>query len=75
MFDFDLTLNLSIDSITAFWSFEGTCMHLYILTKGQLISKYSFGVFKSSKKTNDIFSRISALASKNRSNQKNKDTL
>ena len=37
--------------------------------KGQLISKFSFGVFKSPKKTNEIFVRISALASK-RSNQK-----
>ena len=39
--------------------------------KGQLISKCPFGVFKSSKKTNEFFSRISALlASKKRSNQK-----
>ena len=34
------------------------------MTKGQLISKCSFGVFKSPKKTNEIFLRISALASK-----------
>ena len=42
--------------------------------KGQSISKCPFGVFKSSKKTNKIFSRLSALASKKRSNQKNKGT-
>ena len=41
-----------------------------ITFKGQLISKCPFGVFKSPKKTNEIFSRISALASKKRSNQK-----
>ena len=39
------------------------------LIKGQLISKCPFGVFKSIQKTN-IFFRISALASKKRSNQK-----
>ena len=39
-------------------------------SKGQLISKCPFGVFKSPKKTNEIFSRISALASKKKSNQK-----
>ena len=38
-------------------------------TKGQLISKCPF-VFKSAKKNNEIFVRISALASKKRSNQK-----
>ena len=43
--------------------------------KGQLISKELFGVFKSTKKTNEIFVRIFALASKMRSDQKNKDTL
>ena len=50
------------------------CMELDILskafktiTKGQLISKCSFGVFKSPKKTNE---RISDLASKKRSNLK-----
>ena len=37
--------------------------------KGQLISKCPFGVFKSPKKPTN-FSRISALASKKRSNQK-----
>ena len=37
-------------------------------TKGQLILKCPFGVFKSPKKTNEIFYRISALASKKRSN-------
>ena len=43
--------------------------------KGQLISKCPFGVKISSKKTNKFFSRISALASKKRSNQKNKGTF
>ena len=43
--------------------------------KGQLILKCPFGVFKSPKKTNKCFSRISALASKKRSNQKDKGTL
>ena len=38
--------------------------------KGQLISKGLFGVFKSTKKTNKNFVRISALAFKKRSNQK-----
>ena len=38
--------------------------------KGQLISKCPFGVNKSTKKTNKTFVRISALASKKRSNQK-----
>ena len=42
--------------------------------KGQLISKCSFGVFKSTKKSNEIFVRISALASKKRSNQKSSVT-
>ena len=43
--------------------------------KGQLILKYPFGVFKSSKKPTEFFSRNAALASKERSNQKNKGTL
>ena len=38
--------------------------------KGQLISKGHFGVFKSTKKTNEIFVRISALASKQWSNKR-----
>ena len=45
------------------------------VAKGQLILKCPFGVFKSSKKTNEIFSRISGLASKKGSSQKNKGTL
>ena len=45
------------------------------ISKCQLISKCPYGVFKSPKKTNEIFSRISAQASKKRSNQKNKGTL
>ena len=38
--------------------------------KGQLISKCPLGVIVSTKKTNEIFLRISALASKKRLNQK-----
>ena len=38
--------------------------------KGQLIFRGPFGVFKSTKKSNKIFVRISTLASKKRSNQK-----
>ena len=38
--------------------------------KGQLNSKCPFGVFKSTKKTNEIFVRISALATTKRSTQK-----
>ena len=43
------------------------------ISKGQLISKCPFGVFKSPEKI--IVFRISALASKKVSNQKNKGTL
>ena len=39
-------------------------------TKGQLISKFPFGVKTSKKKTMIFFSRISVLVSKRRSNQK-----
>ena len=45
------------------WSYHKTKQKM--LSKGQLISKSPIGVFKSLKKT-----RISALASKKRSNQK-----
>ena len=38
--------------------------------KGQLILKWPFGVFKSSKKPTKKFLRFSALASKKRSNKK-----
>ena len=41
-----------------------------VIIKGHLISKCLFGVFKSTKITNQIFVRISVLASKRRSNQK-----
>ena len=44
-------------------------------SKGQLISKCLFGAIVSTKKPTNIFLRISALASKKRSNQKNKGTL
>ena len=43
---------------------------VFSITKGQLILKYPFGVFKSPPKIHEIFSRISALASTKRSNQK-----
>ena len=43
--------------------------------KGQLISKCLFGVIVWTKKNNEFFLRISALAYKKRSNQKNKDTF
>ena len=43
------------------------------ISKGQLISKCPFGVFKSPEKI--IVFRIAALASKKVSNQKNKGTL
>ena len=43
---------------------------LELPNKGQLISKELFGVFKSTKKNNEMFEGISALASKRRSNNK-----
>ena len=43
---------------------------MLLVIKGQLILKCPFGVFKSTKKNNKILVRISALASKKRSNQK-----
>ena len=43
---------------------------LELLDKGQLISKGLFGVFKSTKRNNEMVARISALASKRRSNNK-----
>ena len=39
-------------------------------SKGQLILKCPFGVFKSPKKNNDIFLSVSGLAPQKRSNQK-----
>ena len=47
----------------------GVLFH-FLGNKGQLISKCLFGVFKSSKRANKKVSRISALASKKRSNKK-----
>ena len=44
-------------------------------TKGQLISKCLHGVIAWTKKPIQLFSRISALGSKERSNQKKKDTF
>ena len=52
----------------------GLTIAMGLISKGQLISKCPFGVFKSPKKTKKIFVRISALASKKRSSQKNKFT-
>ena len=49
---------------------ENIRSHFGLVTKGQLISKCPFGVFKSTKKTNKIFVRSSVLAPKKRSNQK-----
>ena len=47
-----------------FFFFSTTSYHAdFNCPKGQLISKCSFGVLKSTKKTNEIFVRISALAS------------
>ena len=43
---------------------------LFFISKGQLISKCPFGVIVWTKIAMKIFSRISALASKKRSNQK-----
>ena len=48
---------------------------LDVIAKGQLILKFLFGLSKSSKKPKEFFSRISALSSKKRSNQKIKGTL
>ena len=45
-----------------------------VSNKGQLISKCPFGAIVSTKKTNEIFQRISALGSKNL-NQKNISTF
>ena len=43
--------------------------------KGQLISKMSFWCLQIDQKTNEIFIRISALASEKRLNQKDKGKL
>ena len=47
----------------------------HVISKVQLIWKCPFDVFKLTKKTNEIFVKIFALASKKRPNQKNKGTL
>ena len=44
--------------------FQNVCCIQLASSKGQLISKCPFGVFKLTKKTNEIFVRISALTSK-----------
>ena len=52
---------------------EPGCQAVIIIAqhgKGQLILKCPFGVFKSPQKNNEIFSRISVLASKKSSNSK-----
>ena len=46
-----------------------------LLTKGQLISKSPFWGHRFDQNTNEMFTRISALASRKWSNQTNKDTL
>ena len=46
-----------------------------IMSKGQLISKGHFDVFKSTKKTSDILVRIPAPASKKMLNHKDNGTL
>ena len=53
-----------------FWAPSFSSFEPYVLGKGQLISKCPFVVFKSTKKTNEIFLRIFAIASKKRSNLK-----
>ena len=45
------------------------------VSKGQLILNCTFWCLQISQKPNEIFSRISALASKKRSNQQNKGML
>ena len=70
-------IGLSIQNKRARWSTPTNQMYqcqknlLSASAKGQLILKKLFGVFKSTKKTNKIFFRISALASKKWSYQKN----
>ena len=49
-------------------------MQVNISSKGQLIFKMSIGFFKSTKKNNEIFVRISELVSKQRSNQRSSVT-
>ena len=64
-----MSFTISIDDIVhSTLDFVNLC-HL-VSAKGQIISKGLFGVIVSSKKNNKIFLRISALASKKRSNQK-----
>ena len=67
----DTTLSIEISGGTMESTKYNLALHVQqISTKGQLISKCSFSVFKSTKKTNEIFVRMSALASKKRLNQK-----
>ena len=60
---------VDIDDIQRFSQLRTKSASDLDLTKGQLIAKCPFGVKTSSKKT-EIFSRISALVFKIRSNQK-----
>ena len=63
---------VDIDDIQRFSQLRTKSASDLDLTKGQLISKCPFGVKTSSKKKKEFFSRISALAFKMRSNQKNR---
>ena len=68
-------------TLIIWWIVFENCEKMWVLitlapaSKGQLISKCPFGVKTSSKKPTKFFSRISALASKKRSNKKNEGTL
>ena len=59
-----------IMSKLAFSSLHRLLKDTKILPKDQFISKYLYGVIVWTKKSNEIFSRISALAFKKRLNQK-----
>ena len=60
------------ETLNSICNIEGEEDSTHELAKGQLILKCPFGVFKSTKKTIKFFVRISALASKKRSNQKSR---
>ena len=62
--------NEAIDKLKEVRGYSYMALDLEGYHKGQLISKCPSGVFKSNKKTNEIFVRISALASKKKLNQK-----
>ena len=64
--------HLMIHSTKQYPNEEATSFHV---SKGQLISKGLFDVIVSTKNPTNFFLRISTLASKKRSEQKNKGTL